>query len=174
MKKYQIALLICLLLICSFNALSQSKRKTTPKVPMALVQQFITDEGFQDFINTGYDGNINTFIQRLNVRKIDLNKDGQLEYFLETPLSCGSRGCTTYVYKQTGKSNKYRLLFEGQDLKPKNTYTNGYRDLEGWMQSGADNWWTYSFKFDGNEYNQSQCMEFQRNKRGKVTQKKCD
>lgn len=174
MKKYQIIFPAVLLLIFCHNALSQSKRKRTPKVPAALVQQFIDDEDLGSFIDDAYDGNRNRFIKQLEIRQIDLNRDGQVEYFLEAgTLSCGSGGCTTYIYQKVGK-NRYRLLFEGGDLDPKNTYTNGYRDLKGWNQFGAHNWFISTYKFNGNEYNSTGCVEFQRNSRGKVTQKSCN
>lgn len=100
-------------------------------------------------------------INQLQVRKLDLNGDGQPEYIvvLEHGGLCGAlANCPGWVYRKTGDRYELLLRTRGRELLLQQASTNGYRDLR---SEGGDTATRSSYaiyQFDGSRYRARQCF----------------
>lgn len=104
----------------------------------------------------------------LELKEIDLNRDGQKEILLRgiNMVLCGGVGnCAFWIYQKKGKQYK-KLLFSTDytDVtelpdQVKKARTNGYLDilLKGHDTAADTNYRFY--KFDGRKYRQTKCLE---------------
>ena len=106
--------------------------------------------------------------EMLDVKKIDLNDDGQKEIVLwgNNGNLCGATGnCNLWIYEN--KNGKYKLLLQAvaynDELKwfeAKKVKANGYRNLLlKTHMSGYETEYVY-YKFNGNEYLNNKCLMY--------------
>ena len=105
------------------------------------------------------DGREAKFLDSLQVRQADLNRDGSNEYLVISlaPDKCGSGGCDLLIYGR-GPGGYRRLFGDGQDnwlvgsvndpqVRLADTSTAGYTDL---VVAGREH--PTRLKFDGQRY----------------------
>ena len=157
-------LAFCFLLILLFAAHGLAQARTS-KVPSGLVNQLIRDNSSVSECIRKYRGGKSELLTYLTLRTVDLNKDGQVEYIVQgddNVEEClrGNRVSSVWLYRKT-KNGFELMLSGGNDFTPLKTYTNGYRDLKEPIGGGAFELYTTIYKFDGNSYQRSQCLEYQ-------------
>lgn len=92
-------------------------------------------------------------VNKLGIATIDVNDDGQKEWFVHdyNPYSCGSQGCSTYVFQKQGTQYLHIMRMIAGDtiaVGDKSSNANGYRDIYVKGPSGDLVRWS----FDGREY----------------------
>ena len=96
----------------------------------------------------------------MNVKKVDLNKDGQPEYLvvIQDAYLCGAHGnCTNRVYRKSGNQYQEVLVGSGEMLTLEKTSSNKFRDLRLEGSNTAFEGSGTVFKFDGHTYKASEC-----------------
>jgi hypothetical protein len=116
----------------------------------------------------------------ITIKKVDLNKDGQSEYFavLEEQAMCGAHAnCPDWVYRKAGGDYQLLLSTHGQRLLVEKSSTNNFRDLR---SEGSDSAFENSvviYKFDGNKYQAKNCYSrvyAAKGKKAKIVPRKCE
>ena len=81
--------------------------------------------------------------ENFNAKLLDLNRDGKPEWFIGGSGSyfCGNRICAGWIYREV--EGKYELLLS-DSADPLTTFTNGYKDLQGWFPT--------VYTYDGERY----------------------
>ena len=111
--------------------------------PVGLAAQIVKDNESKDCLEAVYLGKLSAFAKALKVTKVDLNRDGRLEYIVtpyEDDCFCSPRlpnRCMKAIYQKFGV--KYKLLLGEEngnmlsddvaDLVPSTTSTKGYLDI---------------------------------------------
>lgn len=158
MRKFFVVLLIMSVYLTP--VLSQSPNQATAQERRELLQQIATgnEEVGQAITNLGgTDGALN----HLQVRKLDLNRDGQSEYVvvLEEGVICGAHAnCPNWIYRKTG--DRYELLLQtrGQVLLVQRASTNGYHNLRSEGSDTATQSSYAIYQYDGSRYRARQCF----------------
>lgn len=119
--------------------------------------------------------------QTMDVKKVDLNGDGQPEYIAEVGgeggIFCGAlANCPRWIYRRT-RGGFERIGYDdgSRRLTPRKTSTRGYRDLRALAGSTAIEDAIVIYKYDGSEYRAADC--FTRDHSGprvKVKRFKCE
>lgn len=124
--------------------------------PRALAEQLLIDDSVASDVarNSGY--SIVEVIKQLNVRAVDIDGDGRLEFIL-SGLICG-QNCSHWIYRQRGKSFE-RIPFEGSftELKVLATSTKGHKDLLGRVFLNCCEGGLQTYQFNGTEYKPTIC-----------------
>jgi hypothetical protein len=164
-----------------FNLVSaQTGKQATVKEKAALTQLVLQDKEVQEAM-TGEGGiSVAAITKGIMVKKIDLNKDGHLEYLvtLEEEHLCGAHAnCPAWVYRKTG--GEYQLLLRtfGQRLLLEKPSTNSFRDLRSEGASSAFETDFSIYKFDGNKYQAKACYSRTYSNKGrkpKIAPIKCE
>lgn len=103
----------------------------------------------------------------LDIKPIDLNRDGDPEFFVRgknVPLCGGTGNCLFWIFEK--KNSRMAVLLAGSDFvemeelgeQVQRSRTNGYSDilLNGHFTAVETGYYTY--KFDGKRYVESRCM----------------
>ena len=98
----------------------------------------------------------------------DLNDDGTLEYFIETPLG-GSGGPHFTLLTLTDEGWQEIGAFQGGFHLIK--HPDGWAPIVGYARGGADNYYKFRLEFDGTHYKEVSAANFSG---GKVIQKKIE
>lgn len=117
---------------------------------------------------------------------IDANGDGKNELAIQN--RCAPVGnCKFWLFRKNG--NDYETILDTLDgavqtFKLRSNKTNGYSDLETKDHNDAWSGGMYIYKFDGKEYNLSECYDYNYSylkagklyelKKAKITARKCD
>lgn len=90
-------------------------------------------------------------VDKLGIALIDVNGDGEKEIFVHdyNAYSCGTQGCSTYVFEKQGTQYLHILyVISGDTLAVGDKSSNGYRDIYIKNAQGKPVRWG----FDGKEY----------------------
>jgi hypothetical protein len=169
MAKLMFALIIGL--VCFNIGFAQKSEPGNAEEKKALFDLVLKDTEIAAQIKD-FEGGADKLAQSIDVKKIDLNKDGIPEYFvvLNDGVLCGAlANCPNWVYEKTG--GDYRLLFRniGRNVKLETTSTNKYRDLRSDGGGTAILSYITIYKYDGKMYQENQCFELRSS--GKKTKK---
>ncbi|HQU82235.1 MAG TPA: hypothetical protein PKY59_03880 [Pyrinomonadaceae bacterium] len=153
------------------NTVSASEKKETPTKPfcnnpkISKIWNFLqNDRDFKEWNPITADS-LNCE-ELLEIKEIDLNRDGKTEIFLSGKNNlCSAVGnCAFWIFAKDKKGYK-KLLYatdynelEKFGTQIKNSKTNGFPDilLKGHLTASDTSYETY--KFDGKKYKQSKCL----------------
>jgi hypothetical protein len=162
--RIKIVLLTALFLMFSSIGFAQSRTmltsahssdQATAQEKMDLSQLILKDKQVQeDGVST------EDVAKGINVKKVDLNNDGQPEYIvtLEALPICGAHAnCPDWVYRKSGSEYQLLLRTFGQQLLLEKASTNKFRDLRSEGASSAFETDFSIYKFDGSKYRAKAC-----------------
>lgn len=160
MRKFMLASLM--VLVCLTTVLSQSRNQATTQEKRGLLLQMARDTTqLNDAIYhslVGFKG----ALKAMRVKKTDLNGDGQPDYIIglqDEELGMCTRGnCPRWVYRKSGNGYKSLLSTTSVALSMERGSTNGYRDLRSNYNAVGEHQVSI-YKYDGNQYQESQCYQ---------------
>lgn len=137
-------------------------------VQLQLIEQLAKDdESVRDILGQegfGEGGTITLerLTKEITFRQIDLNSDRVSEWILEASFNmgfCGSGGCSMWIYSKKGES--FHLLLNADttgSIRKSRTKTRGYFDVIRSVNSGAQQTYVHTYKYDGSAYTEASCF----------------
>jgi hypothetical protein len=160
MRKFLLASLM--VLVCLTPALSQSRNQATTQEKRGLLLQMAKDTTqLNDAIYHSL-GGFKSALKDMRVKKTDLNRDGQPDYIIDIQDAewgmCMKGNCPRWVYRKSGNGYKSLLSTTSVELSMERSSTNGYRDLRS-NHDAAGEPQVSIYKYNGNQYQESQCYQ---------------
>jgi len=144
------------------------KPKLVRDVPLQLVEQLVVDDESvrnilgQEGFGEGGALTLERLTKEITFRQIDLNADRVSEWILEASFHmgfCGSGGCSMWIYSKKGDG--FQLLLNAGttgSIKKSTTKTRGYFDVIRSVNSGAQQTYVHTYKYDGSAYTETSCF----------------
>lgn len=127
-----------------------TEKTATSLLPEALQQSLLNQEVF-----SGESGKLPA---ELFLAKIDLNKDGAMEYLVEDPASY-TGGSITYFFQKKGEN--YSLLGAVQGVEYLAAFVNGYPQIVALARAGGNVYVRRIYAFKNGEYQSVRGAEYQ-------------
>ena len=179
----KVALALVAVVLCLDTGSAQSRGRATAREKEEIFRLLRRDEEFVKLLaEFAQDpGEVEELVrlsaQTMDVRRVDLNRDGRPEYMVEVGGGvCGAlANCPRWIYRRQ-RAGFERIGYDAGSrvLTPRKTSTGGYRDLRAEAGSTAVEDAVVIYKYDGRRYRAADC--FTRDHSGprvKVTRVKC-